>query len=72
MAAGFAQQGAQEKFRLSTETPYALFPTLTSRICTWTFERMQFEAGALGLYAEKPHVCSALGAVRSFNRIRMR
>ena len=29
-AVGSRKQGAQEKFRLLTETPYALFPTLTS------------------------------------------
>ena len=31
---------------------------------------MQLVARAFGLYAEKPHLCSALGAVRSFDRLK--
>ena len=37
-----------------------------------TLERMQFIARTLGLYPEKPRLCSALGAVWPLNRIRVR
>jgi len=36
------------------------------------FERVQLVARKVRLYAKEPHLCSALGAVRSFNRIRVR
>jgi len=35
-------------------------------------ERPQFKAGTLGLYTEKPYLCSALFAGRSRNRIGLR
>jgi hypothetical protein len=44
------------------------FDVIALRAC----EGLQFVTGALGLYTKKPRLCSALGAARSFNRIRMR
>jgi hypothetical protein len=58
--------------RGSASRPMAFSDRNLNLIAVRAFERVQFIAGALSLYAENSHRCSAFGAVGMLNRIPMR